>query len=217
MEINRQDSTSIAAYGKRTMVIGQADVPYIDTYQEMWNLLGVALNVLKDVPATDGINTQFMYHLDPNDLIDTSHTSLTTGTAKVGITKISHSLSPGGGAGRKKAFTTSIVGIRDRITGYSPPFTGEDKPETTIAPTVYNLAENTSFFQDADGSYTKSFLRCTRIPDTQAFLYAWRWSIKDSGEWIFATTTEPELALPNLPPNTEITWSARAKLKGGVR
>ena len=219
MEINRQDSASIAAYGKRTMVIGQADVPFIDTYNEMWNLMGVALNVLKDVPATDAFKTQLMYHIEPNDLIGTTLARLTTGTAHVGITKITHNFSTGGGVGRRKTSSTSFTGVRDKVTGSTNGYNykGNDDPSITPGPELFPRLGTSSFYQDADGSYTKTVLIVEPLPEAQVEYYEWRYAVKGTGEWIYAITSEPIYRVPNQPPNTDIAWSARVKLTGGHR
>ena len=217
MEINRQDTTSIAEYGQRTMVIGQEDVPYIDTYDEMWDLLGVALNILKDVQATDAVETQLMYHIEPNDLIDTVHARLTTGTASVGVLKVTHSLAVGGGGGTRKSFSTSFSGTRDKVVGSSSGYGTGDDPPSVLAPDVEEVSVSTEFYQDIDGSYTESFIEVTAIPVEHLFAYEWRYAIEGSGEWMYVTTTGPILALLGLPPDTEVTWSARAKLNGGER
>ena len=218
IEVNRQDSSSIASYGKRTMVIGQDDVPFIDTYAEMWNLLGVAINALKDVPATDAFATQLMYHLDPNDLLGTTFARLTTGSASVGLTSITHNFAPGAGAGGRKKFFTSYTGTRDRVTGntkYNPG--GGDDPTSIVAPPIQAAGSESSFYQDSDSSYTRTILHVERLPEIQVEHYEWKYSINGSGEWIYHTTNDPWLRIENQPPETGIVWSCRAKLKGGLR
>ena len=219
MEINRQDAASIALYGKRTMVIGQEDVPFIDTYQEMWNLMGVALNILKDVPATDAFKTQLMYHIEPNDLIGTEFARLTTGTSCVGITKVTHNFAPGAGPGGRKQFYSSFTGVRDKVTGSTSQhnYKGGDDPSSTIGPELVPLGGTSNFYQDVDGSYTKTLVYVSRLSEEQIEYYEWRYSIQGTGEWVYAVTADPSLQIPDQPPNTVVVWSARAKLKGGFR
>jgi len=211
-EINVQDATSIAAYGKRTMVIGQKDYPWIDTTAEMEALMSVALNALKDVPATDAFSTQLMYHVEPNDLLGTTLARLTTGSAQVGITKITHNFATGGGAGRKKKSSTTFVGRRDAVVGGTIKTGGGDDPGTTVAPTVSPTGYSSSFIQDVDGSYTRTTLNVTAFSDVLVEYYDWKYSIESSGEWVPATTSEPSYIVSNQPPSTNITWACRVKL-----
>ena len=211
-EINVQDATSIAAYGKRTMVIGQKDYPWIDTTAEMEALMSVALNALKDVPATDAFSTQLLYHVEPNDLLGTTLARLTTGSAQVGITKITHNFATGGGAGRKKKSSTTFVGRRDAVVGGTINPGGGDDPGTTVAPTVSPTGYSSSFIQDVDGSYTRTTLNVTAFSDVLVEYYDWKYSIESSGEWVPATTSEPSYIVSNQPPSTNITWACRVKL-----
>ena len=217
IELNRQDPESIASYGKRTMVIGQKDVPWIDTYEEMWALMGIALNSLKEVPATDAFSTQLMYHVEPNDLLGTTFARLTTGSAQVGITKIVHNFATGGGAGRKKKSSTSFVGIRDRVVGARVNYKGGDDPSLTVSPTVVPSVSTSAFYQDTDGSYTTTVLKVEALPEVQVEYYEWKYSIQGTGEWLYAVTANPIYNVPNQPPNTYLIWACRAKLTGGQR
>lgn len=218
MEIHRSDEESIASYGLRTMVIGQEDVPFIDTFNEMWNLLGVGLNKLKDVPASDRFSTQLMYHIEPNDLIDTTNACLATGSASVAILDIHHTITTGGGAGRSKSFKTSFTGIRDRVTGGGVSYSGNSGYQVSILPsTITAVGAISSYRDDPEEPYTETTLQITALPDFQVEYYQWRWAIKGSGEWNVTTTTEPFLVLPQLPPNVKIAWTVRAKVAGGYR
>lgn len=215
MELHREDLESIRKYGHRVMVIGQNDVPFIDTYDEMWALLGVALNILKDIPATDGFTTQMMYHIEPNDLIETTNARLATGTHKVGITEVAHNFSPGGGAATRQLFTTTFKGFRDRIKGGLPYFPPGDRalPITLFGPAAYS-----EWHHDAHGNpYNSTTLTIITPPDMQVSRYEWRYAIEGENVWHTVITEEPRCIIMDLPLAQKMVWSVRGQLVGGPR
>jgi len=221
MEINRRDEVSISEYGQRTMVIGQDDVPFIDTHDEMWPLLGVALNALKDVPATDRFTTQLMYHVEPNDLLGTTSARLATGSTSVGITEIQHMFSPNGGPTTRQVFRTTFTGVRDVRRGCRKRFslmTGKDDLSASLGENIGLTApeSNSVWITDNEG-YTKTVLRVAPLPALQVEYYEWKWAIEGESVWKTETTDGPELVITGVPAGTNITWLARAKLKGGTR
>ena len=223
MEIHRDSPASIALYELRDMVIGQDDVPMIDTYDEMWPLLGVALNALDDVPATARFTTQLMYHADPNDILSTTNAQMYTGSDKVGITEISHSFAPGGGPSTRQGFTTTFTGVRDKRTGSRIGFlttSGTTNVGDTLPPTTVTNGDAFSYWgTDAKrNANTKSILEVPIPPGVQYDEIQWRYAIEgEAGHWREETTTEPKLTIWGLPPGKTVAWLHSFVVKGGER
>jgi len=215
MTINRQDEDSIAAYGRRKATIGQADVPWIDTHDEMWPLLGVAINALKDVPVSDAFTTQLMYHIDPNDLIGTTNARLATGSQSVGITSITHSIAPGGSTKTKQKCTTTFTGFHDRRVGNRSQhlnYGGENSMEQVVPPDLGFKESSSHYLNNGNVDSTITILRLEPLPEWQVEHYEWIFALEGSGQWERVITTEPELRLVGYPPATKIAWNVRAKV-----
>ncbi|MCX7844355.1 MAG: hypothetical protein N2507_03245 [Candidatus Bipolaricaulota bacterium] len=214
MECHRADGASIATYGERIVVIGQDDVPYIDTYPEAWELAGVVLHDLSEVPATDRLTCQFMPHLEPWDLLDVTNARLSSGTCRLGITEIRHELPAGG------PFTTTLTGTRDRVIGQLRAWLtsrGGATPRTP-APAVLRGQANTHVHVTETGELSTEVVLEVVPPNTAEIEhYEWRYALAGEGIWHESVTAEPKLILRGLPPRSRVVWTARAKLKGGER
>ena len=221
MEIHRDSPASIAIYNRRDMVIGQVDVPMIDTYEEMWDLLGVALNALDDVPGTARFTTQLMYHVDPNDILGTTNAQMYTGSDKVGITEIAHSFAPGGGPSTRQGFTTTFTGVRDKRTGSRIGFltaTGDVDPGITLPPSVVDGEAHSFWGTDEKGnSNTKTTFTVPNPQNIQFSAVDWRYSVEGEGHWREETITGLELTVWGLPPGKPVSFLHRFVLKGGER
>lgn len=221
MTIQKDDRASINTYGTREMVIGQTDVPFIDTYDEMFDLLGVALNALKDVPGTDRFTCQMVYHIEPNDLLSMVNAQMFTGTDKLGVTDLQFNIQCGGGTATRQGFSTTITGIRDRITGSRIGFlsmTGKDDPNYELPPSIGNTEGSSTWGEDAKGNAnTRTVLTCKIPPNAQYDWIEWMWAIKGDDNWKTEITTSPELVLMGLPPLSTLVHLNRLKLFGDNR
>jgi len=218
MTLHREDMASIAAYGRRTMEIGQDDVPYIDTNPEMWALLGVCLNALKDVPATDGWSQQMSYHVEPNDLLDVTNALLATGSSKVGVTDISHEFQPGGGPTTRQMFRTTITGVRDSIVGGRAKFltaTGETTLDDTMLPSPV-AGEGRSIWKTGIQS-TETTLSFPAPANVQVESVTWYYATSGDEVWHEVTTSGPSLTIRGLDPGTTLAWTYEYTVRGGAR
>lgn len=214
MECHRADGASIAAYGERIVVIGQDDVPYIDTYPEAWALAGVVLHDLAEVPATDRLTCQFLPHLEPWDLLDVTNARLSSGTCLLGITEIRHELPAEG------PFTTTLTGTRDRVIGQIRAWLtsqGQATPHTPAPPVMHGHAAAHVQVTETGELATEVVLEVIPPRTAEIEHYEWRYAIAGEGIWHEVVTAEPKLVLRGLPPGTRVVWTARAKLKGGER
>lgn len=214
MECHRMDGDSIRTYGVRTMVIGQDDVPYIDTYPEAWDLAGVVLHDLAEVPATDRISCQLMYHIEPFDLLDVTNARLATGTQKLGVTDVHFSMAPG------EAFSMTITGTRDRVIGQVRAWLSSSGGGSPITPpqTMLSGAGTARTEVLTDGTLrTEVTLTVTPPPETAVEEYEWRWAIAGEAQWHEEKTRDPVLNLVGLPPGATVAWTCRARLKGRAR
>ncbi len=214
MECHRMDAESIAKYGVRTMVIGQDDVPYIDTYPEAWDLAGVVLHDLSEVPATDRISCQLMYHIEPFDLLNVTNARLATGTQILGVTDVQFSMAPG------EEFTMTITGTRDRVIGQVRTWLASSGGGTPISPPGTMLSGSAAARSEVgeDGSLlTEVILSVTPPPEAEVDRYEWRWAIVGEAQWHEETTLEPAGRLTGLPPGSTVAWTCRARLKGHER
>jgi hypothetical protein len=214
MEVARENATSIATYGRREMVVGQDDVPYIDTFNEAWDLMAVLDNDLSEAPATDRLICQMMYHLEPFDYLDVTSARLSTGTSEMGVRDLTFSMGP------DAPFITTITGSRDRVIGQVMVWltsSGGAQPEYPI---VYLGGGSARSFVTilCDGSLrVEVILEVIPPPSHQVALYEWKWAQEGDGIWHDESTTGPVLKLFGLPAGVAITWTCRAKLVGGAR
>jgi len=221
MAIHRDDRASIDIYGLRDMQIGQADVPFIDTFVEAWDLAGVALNALKDVPGTDRFTCQMAYHVEPNDLLSVINAQLFTGTDKMGVTDIQFEVTPDGGPLTRQGFSMTITGIRDRITGSRIGFlsmTGDEGTQYTLPPPVIDGSGTSTWGVDTQGNAnTKTILTVPIPPDIQYDFIEWMYSIEGEDQWRNEITLSPELVIMGLPPGKILAFLHRFRLKGEER
>ena len=213
MEAHFEDMDSIATYGRRTMVVGQDDVPYIDTYAEAEALAAVLKNDLSEVPATDKISCQLMYHIEPFDLLDVTNARLATGTSKMGVVSITHRMEPG------QAFTSEITGVRDRVIGQVTTWLvsgGEESPPQFVPPPVSAGSAQSVATMLPDGTLkTETILEVVPPPEFEVEEYHWIWAKQGESIWHEEVTKEPILRLMNLPPGTVIVWDCRPKYRQG--
>jgi len=221
MEIHRDDASSMDSYGRRDFVIGQDDVPFIDTYDEAWKLAGVAINALKDVPATDRLTTQMMYHLEPNDMIDVTNPQLYTGSKNVGLTEVVHRFQPNGGPATKQGFTTTLTGVQDRITGSRTQFlsmTGESNLKHDLPPTIGSVEIQSQWRNPTNGDgYSETVFTVPTPPNVQIQEVEWRYATAGEKVWHEERTNGPSLTVKGLPPGVTVAATARAKIVGGAR
>jgi len=221
LTIHRDDRASIDIYGLRDMQIGQADVPFIDTFVEAWDLAGVALNALKDVPGTDRFTCQMAYHVEPNDLLSVINAQLFTGTDKMGVTDIQFEVTPDGGPLTRQGFSMTITGIRDRITGSRIGFlsmTGDEGTQYTLPPPVIDGSGTSTWGVDTQGNAnTKTILTVPIPPDIQYDFIEWMYSIEGEDQWRNEITLSPELVIMGLPPGKILAFLHRFRLKGEER
>ena len=221
MTIHRDDRTSIDTYGLRDMQIGQSDVPFTDTYEEAWDLAGVALNALKDVPGTDRFTVQLGYHVEPNDLLSMVNAQMFTGTDKMGVTDIQFDIKCGGGTETRQGFSMTVTGIRDRITGSRIGFlsmTGESGTQYTLPPAITDGSGASNWGVDTQGNAnTKTILTVPVPPNVQYDLIEWMYAVSGEDQWRREITVEPELVIMGLPPGKTLAYLHRFRLKGDER
>lgn len=221
MTIHRDDAASILLYGRRDMVIGQADVPFIDTYEEAWDLAGVALNALKDVPGTDRIKTQMQYQIEPNDLLSIVNGQLFTGTDTMGVTDIQFEIGPNGGPKTRQGFSMTITGIRDRITGSRIgllAMTGEDGSDTELPPDIVDGVATSTWGVDEQGNANTKNIFTVPIPaNTQYDIIEWIFAVQGEDQWRHEITYEPQLIVMGLPPGKILSWFHRFRFIEGER
>jgi len=221
MTIHRDDQSSIAIYGQIDMIIGQDDVPFIDTYVEAWDLAGVALNALKGIYASDSFTCQLGYQVEPNDLISVANAQLYTGTDVMSITDIVFNIAPGGGASTKQGFTMKITGVRDAVTGSRLAFlnmTGNNTLIYSLPPKIGDAEGSSTWGRDEKGNAnTKTVLTCQIPPNIQLDWIEWRYAVEGDDIWKVEITTEPELTIMGLPPGKVLAYFHRFKLQGGAR
>jgi len=210
MEAHYENASSIVTYGRREMVVGQDDVPYIDTYPEAWALCQVLDHDLSEVPATDKITCQLMWHLEPYDLLDVSNALLATGTQKLGVRQITFNMSP------DEAFSMTIVGVRDRVIGQVQGWltsSGATSPRQKMPPTISaGNAWSTASILSTGDLRTETILEVVPPEAADVKFYEWRWALEGEGTWHEEVTSEPRLRLLNLPPGKKIAWTCRARL-----
>jgi len=221
MTIHRDDRASIDLYGIRDMQIGQSDVPFIDTYEEAWDLAGVALNALKDVPGTDKFTTQLAYHIEPNDLLGMVNAQMFTGTDKMGVTDIQFNIKCGGGTTTRQGFSMTVTGIRDRITGSRIGFlsmTGESGHQYELPPDIVDGTGRSEWGVDEQGNAnTETVLTIPVPPNIQYDLIEWMYAIRGEDRWRKEITTSPDLTIMGLPPGKTLVYLHRFRLKGEER
>lgn len=214
MEVARENATSIATYGRREMVVGQDDVPYIDTFNEAWDLMEVLDNDLSEAPATDRLNCQMMYHLEPFDYLDVTSARLSTGTSEMGVRELSFSM------GANEPFTMDITGSRDRVIGQVMWWLtsgGGSKPEYPIVYLGGGSARSSVTVLCGGALFVEVILEVVPPPSHQVVLYEWKWAQEGEGIWHEESTIGPVLRLFGLPAGVSITWTCRAKLAGEAR
>lgn len=211
MEVHFDDQESIATYGRRSMVVGQDDVPYIDTYSEVDDLAEVLKNDLSEVPATDKITCQLMYHIEPFDLLDVTNARLATGTSKMGVVSISHQFSA------DAAFSSQIVGVRDRVIGQVTTWlvsSGETAPPQFVPPPLNAGTAQSVATVLSDGSLrTETILEVIPPPEFEVEEYHWIWAKQGESVWHEEVTKEPVLRLMDLWPGTIVVWDCRPKYR----
>jgi len=210
MEVHYENAESIATYGRREMVVGQDDVPYIDTFPEAWALCEVLDNDLSEMPATDRISCQLMWHLELWDLLDVSNALLSTGTQQMGIRRITFQMIP------NEPFSMEILGVRDRVIGQVKSWLvgwGTASPRQRLSPSlaVGNSWSAATMLSTGD-LRTETVLEVVPPKAADVEYYEWRWAVEGEGVWHEEITREPQLRLMNLPPGKRIAWTCRAKL-----
>jgi hypothetical protein len=214
MEVHRDDMDSIATYGLRDIVVGQDDVPFIDTYGEAWDLAGVILNDLSEVPSSDKFDTQLMYHIEPFDLLDVTAARLVTGTTTMGVRRVSFTMSA------DDRFRVAITGVRERIIGQVGGWL-TSRPGAVPAYKVENLTSGTGRSTTTvlrDGTLrVETILEVVPPPAHQVESYEWRWAVSGEGIWHEQNTRDPVLRIYGLPHGTTVAWTCRARLVGQER
>jgi hypothetical protein len=214
MEVSKENSDSIATYGRRDMVVGQDDVPYIDTYNEAWDLLEVLDNDLSEAPASDRLSCQLMYHIEPFDYLDVTNARLSTGTSEMGVWDLSFKMGP------DEPFTMTITGSRDRVIGQIRAWLTSGSAATPEYPPPELEGGTTRSIVTVleDGTLrVEVILEVTPPAAHQVQDYHWRWAQEGAGIWHESITIEPVLRLYGLSPGAAITWTCRARLAGEER
>jgi len=214
MEVTRDNATSIATYGRREMVVGQDDVPYIDTFNEAWDLMAVLDNDLSEAPATDRFTCQMMYHLEPFDYLDVTSARLSTGTSEMGIRDLEFSMGP------DAPFAMTITGSRDRVIGQVMGWltsSGSAEPEYQIVYLEGGAARSFVTILDDGSLRVEVILEVVPPLSHEVVLYEWKWTRTGEGIWHEESTVGPVLKLFGLPAGVEIVWTCRAKLAGEAR
>lgn len=214
MEVHRMDGDSVATYGERIIVVGQDDVPYIDTFTEAWDLAGVILHDLAEIPASDVLTCQLMPHLEVWDVLDVTNARLSTGTTKLGILSLRYDLAPG------EPFTMTITGSRERVIGQIRTWLvsqGSSTPATLPATLAGGTGQARVTILPDGSCATEVVLEVVPPAEEPVDYYEWRWALAGESKWHEATTDIPVLRIMDVPPGSKVIWTCRARLKGGER